>query len=129
MVSALLPRGDASVVTVERDRRIAALAARGNWPAFVDFRVGNALDFLPQLGTFDLLFADSPDAKWRGLDKTIGSLKPGGLLIVDDMNPVTGMTAERRAMLAEVRRTLFSSPILATVDMRHGSGVILSARH
>ncbi len=34
---------DVTVITIEKDPRTAALAARGAWPQFVDLRVGDAL--------------------------------------------------------------------------------------
>jgi len=58
IVSALLPRTDVTVTTVEKDPQTATLAAQGAWPKSVDLRHGDALDLLPGLGTFDLIFAD-----------------------------------------------------------------------
>jgi demethylmenaquinone methyltransferase/2-methoxy-6-polyprenyl-1,4-benzoquinol methylase len=128
IVSGLLPRTDVTVTTVERDPRTAQLAALGSWPGFVDLRRGDALDVLHEGGTFDLIFADARGGKWEGLDLTMAALNPGSLLVVDDMTPVPEWAAEQQARQDEVRRALLTSPLLTSVELSHGSGVILSAR-
>jgi len=130
IVSGLLPRTDAMVLTVESDYQTAALAVRGDWPSFVELRRGDALDVLARTGgTFDLIFADAPEGKWHGLDQTIAALAPHGLLIVDDMTPLPEWTDSHRAAQERVRRTLLAAPELTSVELAHGSGVILSSRH
>lgn len=129
IVSGLLPRTDVMLLTVESDRQTAALAARGDWPSFAELRHGDALDVLARTGgTFDLIFADAPEGKWHGLDQTIAALAPRGLLIVDDMTPLPGWTDSHRAAQEQVRRTLLTAPELTSVELTHGSGVILSTR-
>jgi predicted O-methyltransferase YrrM len=128
IVSGLLPRTDVQVVTVERDPRLARIAAEQDWPPFVDMRVADALTELDTLGTFDLIFADAPAGKWSGLERTIAALNPGGLLVVDDMTPAGWMTAEHRRRQAEVRRQLLTCTALTSAEIRHGSGVMLSVR-
>jgi predicted O-methyltransferase YrrM len=129
IVSGLLPRTDVTVTTVELDPQTAELAAQGSWPGFVDLRLGDALDVLSEGGAFDLIFADAPGGKSKGLDLTISALSPRGLLVVDDMTPMAQWPAEQHAKQAGVRRALLSSPLLTAVELGHGSGVILCARH
>lgn len=129
MASGLLPRTDVTVITIEKNPQTAAVAARGDWPGFVDLRVGDALDMLDQTGTFDLIFADAQAGKWAGLDRTIEALNPHGLLIVDDMTPTAEWASEQRVRQGEVRRTLLTSPLLTSTELDHGSGIVLSARH
>ena len=50
IASGLLPRTDVEVISVEADPQRAELAARGDWPAFVGFRRGDALDLLARAG-------------------------------------------------------------------------------
>jgi predicted O-methyltransferase YrrM len=128
IVSGLLPRTDVTVITVEKDESYYELAGKQDWPAFVDRRSGDALEALAILGTFDLIFADAPRGKWEGVDRTIAALRPGGLLVVDDMNRRLGTTASHRTAQDELRRLLLTSSLLHSVDMRLGSGVILGAR-
>lgn len=129
ITSGLLPRTDVTVITVEKDPAIAVLAAGGDWPAFVDLRCADALTVLAsEPGGFDLIFADAPGGKWEGLDRTIAALAPHGLLIVDDMIATTQWDAGQHTRQREVRQALLASPLLTTVELEHGSGVILSTR-
>jgi demethylmenaquinone methyltransferase/2-methoxy-6-polyprenyl-1,4-benzoquinol methylase len=125
----LLPRDDVTVITIEKDPQTAALAACGAWPQFVDLRVGDALGVLGEAAAFDLIFADAPGGKWAGLDRTIAALRPHGLLVVDDMTPTPEWTTEQHARQDDVRQALLTSPLLTSVELDHGSGVILATRH
>jgi predicted O-methyltransferase YrrM len=129
IASALLPRADVTVITVEKDPGTAALAAQGDWPGFVELRCADALDVLGEAGRFDLIFADAQGGKWEGLDRTIAALAPHGMLIVDDMTPAPQWDTEQHARQQQVRQALLTSPLLTSVELRHGSGVILSTRH
>ncbi|WP_188189280.1 O-methyltransferase [Nonomuraea sp. SYSU D8015] len=129
LASGLLPRSDVTVTTVERDAERAALVASAGWPAFVDFRVGDALELLPGLGTYDLIFADAEGGKQVGLELTIAALNPRGVLVVDDMVPAPGVVWDQEFAGRQdtVRRTLLGHDRLVAVDMPgHGSGVIVA---
>jgi predicted O-methyltransferase YrrM len=89
ITSGLLPRTDVKVTTIENDRQTAALAARGDWPSCVSLRYGQALGVFAEGGTYDLIFADAPEGKWYGLAQPIAALAPHGMLVVDDMAPMS----------------------------------------
>ncbi|WP_327587386.1 class I SAM-dependent methyltransferase [Nonomuraea sp. NBC_00507] len=129
LVSGLLPRADVTVTTIECDLGRAELVTNGDWPGFVDFRSGDALDLLPGLGTFDLVFADAEAGKQVGLELTIAALSPRGMLVVDDMVPAPAVVwdAEFAGRQEAVRRTLLGHERLVAVELAgHGSGVILA---
>ena len=128
ITSALLPRADVTVLSVEKDPQTAALAARGDWPGFVELRCADALAVLGEPGEFDLIFADAQGGKWQGLDRTIAALAARGLLVVDDMTATPQWDAGQRARQQEVRHALLASPLLTSAELGHGSGVILSTR-
>jgi predicted O-methyltransferase YrrM len=129
LVSGLLPRTDVTVTSVELDPGTSALAAQEDWPSFVDLRVADALDFLQNAGGgFDLIFADSPGGKSVGLDRTIAGINPRGTLVVDDMTPIEEWPDDFKAGQQRVRGTLFEHPDLLSVELDHGSGVIVSVR-
>jgi len=128
ITSGLLPRTDVTVTTVENDRQTAALAARGDWPSFVSLCHGGALGLLAEGSTYDLIFADAPDGKWHGLDRTIAALGPHGMLIVDDMTPMPEWSETQRARQSQVRQRLLTAPQLISAELAVGSGVILSTR-
>ncbi|MGI5237376.1 O-methyltransferase [Dactylosporangium sp. CA-139066] len=131
LVSGLLPRTDVSLVSVEIDPDTAALAAAAAWPAFVQLRVGDALEFLSQAaaeGGFDLIFADAAGGKAKGLEHTLARLNPRGTLVVDDMRPVDDWPEDFKVRQDAVRRALFADPALVSVELDHGSGVIVATR-
>jgi len=94
IVTGLGDRRDVEVVTVERDPRLAESLRAWPWPAFVRLLQADALDALGRLGTFDLVFPDSHAGKYLGLDRTLAALRPGGMLLVDDMTPMPAAGGE-----------------------------------
>lgn len=128
LVSGLAGRTDVALVTVESDPRLAALARSGEWPWFVELVEGDVLDVLGGLGAFDLVFADAQGGKWEGLDRTIGALRPNGVLVVDDMRPQQSWTDYHRSKQEMVRRTLLGHPDLDAIELDVGSGVIVCTR-
>jgi predicted O-methyltransferase YrrM len=129
IVTGLGERRDVEVVTVERDALLAEALRGWRWPAFVRLLHADALDALGRLGTFDLVFPDSHAGKYLGFDRTLAALRPGGLLLVDDMKPGPTAGAQEWSERAELRRTLFGHPELQAIDMDWCSGVILATRH
>ncbi|WP_327009340.1 class I SAM-dependent methyltransferase [Dactylosporangium sp. NBC_01737] len=129
LVRGLGERTDVTVTSVELDPRTAAVAATQAWPSFVDLRVADACVFLPTAaGAFDLIFADAPGGKTEGLDLTIAALRPRGILAVDDMRPAADWPEDFTARQDGVRRTLVEHPHLVSVELDHGSGMVLSTR-
>jgi predicted O-methyltransferase YrrM len=128
IVHGLEPRDDVEVVSIEFDATSVACARRCEWPPFVSIVEGDALALLPESGMFDLVFADSEGGKWEGLDTTISSLRPGGLLLVDDMTPARWASDEHRTKTEAVRTRLLSDPQLVAVEITQGTGIVLCAR-
>lgn len=129
IVAGVASRDDVEVVTIESDGAVAASARSAWWPSWVRFVEGDVLAVLADLGTFDLVFADAQGGKWDGLDRTIGVLRPNGVLLVDDMRPQQWWTDGQRSKMEMVRRTLLGHPELDAIELDLGSGVILSTRH
>jgi len=121
-------RQDIELISVELDPATAAIARRGDWPRYVTLRQGNVLDLFDQLGTFDLIFADAQGGKWERLDRTIGALRPGGMVVVDDMTPPVWLDDLHRRKTAEVRAQLFSHADLVAAELAEASGMILATR-
>jgi predicted O-methyltransferase YrrM len=125
LIDGLGARTDVEVHTVEVD---PALARTGDRPSFVHQHLGDVLGLFDTLGTFDLIFADAPGGKWQGLDRTIAALRPGGLLLVDDMTPPAWGSDEHKFQTRRVRDTLLHHPGLRAVELAWSSGLILCAR-
>ena len=128
IVSGLGERTDVEVVSVDIDSTMLEIARREPWPAWVRFQLGDGAELVGSLGHFDLVFADAPGGKIRGLDVTVGALRPGGLLVVDDMDLGRHEDAELRAALAGVREHLLRDETLVCAELDYSSGVIVAAR-
>jgi demethylmenaquinone methyltransferase/2-methoxy-6-polyprenyl-1,4-benzoquinol methylase len=129
IIHGLGARGDVEVVSVEQSPDVAALARTADWPSFVTIMTGDAVNLLPDLGGFDLIFADSEGGKWEGLDLTIAALRPGGQIIVDDMTPPEWSSDNHRVKTTEAKLRLTTDPRLIAVEIASASGLILCTRH
>lgn len=89
---------------------------------------GDALEVLHVRGTFDLIFADAPGGKWDELDTTVAVLRPGGHLLVDDMNPPAFADGEHESKTREVRERLLTHRDLVSVEIAWATGLILCTR-
>jgi predicted O-methyltransferase YrrM len=124
-------RSDVEVVTVESAPELAAQVQSCGWPDWVSIEVGDGAELVGTLGQFDLIFPDAPGGKIFELRKTIAALRPGGLLIVDDMDLSRHLIAHHPdlpAALRSVRYRLVNDPALVCADLPFGSGVILATR-
>ncbi len=128
IVHGLGPRRDVELTTVDWAPEMSDLARGNPWPDYVRFLVEDAVAVLPTLGAFDLIFADSPGGKWQGLVLTIEALRPGGVLVVDDMMPQVDWTEEQAANQERVHETLLHHPELVSCDLKWATGVLLSVR-
>jgi predicted O-methyltransferase YrrM len=128
VVHGLAGRDDVEVITVEVDPATAAVARRLAWPAYVRFLVADAVEVLPGLGRFDLVFADALGGKWDRLDLTVDALAGGGFLLVDDMTPTPGWGDEQAAQQSGVRAALVGHADLVSCELDWATGVVLCTR-
>jgi predicted O-methyltransferase YrrM len=124
----LTGRADATINSVERDGRLAELAAAVPWPVVVEVHTGDAETLLPVLGVFDLVFADAEGGKWTGLDLTIAALRPGGVLLVDDMDLARYPDERHAAAVFRVRESLLTDPRLVAAELPAATGLIVATR-
>ena len=115
---------------MEVDPRTAAVAATEDWPSSVTVHVADAVEALPRLGSFDLIFADAQGGKTERLDLTISALAPGGHLLVDDMAPKPGNALHESLwpQIEHVRERLLTDPRLRSAELAFASGVILATK-
>jgi len=111
-ILAALPHGT-SFVTVELDPDRAAHARAALAGTEAQVLEGDWRDHLPQLGPFDVLFADGG----TGYDEVVDLLAPGGLLVKDDLTPGSPIEgdATREALLLDPR--LEATEIMVTPEM------------
>lgn len=88
----------------------------------------DAVEHLQEFGKFDLIFADAQGGKWDRLDLTIEALRPGGVLLVDDMIPEDWWDEKQQQKQNEVTHTLLTHADLVTIEMEWATGVILCVR-
>lgn len=124
----LAGRDDVSVVSVEHDPGTAGLAAAGDWPGWVRIVTGDAVALLPDLGEFDLVFADAEGGKWTRLDLSVAALRDGGQLLLDDLDPDRYELPEHKATVTGIRRMLHADEGLAVAELPVGSGLLLATR-
>ena len=85
-------------------------------------------DLVGTIGSFDLIFPDAPGGKIFKLRKTISTLRPGGFLLVDDMDLSVHSDPELRNGLASVRERLIEHPDLVCAELPFASGVIIASK-
>jgi demethylmenaquinone methyltransferase/2-methoxy-6-polyprenyl-1,4-benzoquinol methylase len=128
IVHGLGERDDATVYTVDTNQEMLATVATAGWPGFVEFVCDDGARAVADFAPFDLVFADAPGGKLEGLGSTIGALVPGGVLVVDDMDPSLHADDGLSDALAEVRERLLSDPALVAAELDFASGVIVATK-
>nr|WP_246469808.1 class I SAM-dependent methyltransferase [Streptomyces olivoverticillatus] len=121
-------RDDVEVVSIELDGELAAAVARARWPRWVRLVEGDAREALGRLGSFDLLFLDAPGIKTQGLSEIVAALRPGGVLLVDDMAPDNVDDPAWRDRNSAMRERIFGDPLLVCAELTYSSGLILATR-
>ncbi|MCX5610104.1 class I SAM-dependent methyltransferase [Streptomyces sp. NBC_00047] len=123
----LRSRSDVEVVSVEVDRNMSELVSSAGWPDWVSLVVGDAREVIPTLGTFDLTFLDIPgELKASVLDDAITALRPGGQLLIDDMNPY--WRKFRKPIDGCDPEQLLEDPRVVCALLQYSSGMILVSR-
>ncbi|MEH1926403.1 O-methyltransferase [Nostoc sp.] len=128
IVSALHP--DSTLITIESDRQLAKLvqqlfADKSNVRALLgDWR--DLLIYAP----FDLLFADGGKAKLTEPQTLITALKPGGLILLDDLTPEECWPPEWHGRTDPIREFWLKDPRIAATEIRltARNSVILATR-
>ena len=125
LATGLESRPDVEAISVEVDADLVAPGRSETWPARVKLVEVDILDVLAKLGQFDLVFADAQSGEWQGLERTVQALRPGGILIVDDMHSPDDSDEHPDHA---VRRARYDHQSLITAEFALGSGVMLATR-
>lgn len=128
LVHGLGERSDVEVVTVELDDEVQQTARSAPWPPWVHFESGNGAEVVGRLREFDLIFPDAPGGKIFKLGQTVAALRPGGVLIVDDMDLTRHDDEDLGAALAVVRQRLVDNSELVCAELGYSSGVIVAVK-
>jgi predicted O-methyltransferase YrrM len=121
-------RTDVEVVSIELERVLADATRSVRWPSWVSIVERDGADLVETIGSFDLIFPDAPGGKIFKLDSTISTLRPGGLLLVDDMDLAAHEDPELRDGLASVRERMATHPDLVCAELPMAGGVIVATK-
>jgi predicted O-methyltransferase YrrM len=100
------------LVTVEIDPDRAAIAQeRLARRANIELLVGDWRDLLPQLGPFELVFADGGLRSASDWERILPLVRSGGLIVKDDLTPGRAIEGD------PVREFLLRDPRLAAVEV------------
>ncbi len=128
MASSLSP--DTQLITIELDVERARAAREVLEPA-PNVRVlqGDWHELLSH-GPFDMLFVDGGSGKQQEQDAVLGALRPGGLVVLDDLWPQGMEPPELRGKPHPVREFWLNDPRLAATEILTGPrmAVILATR-
>jgi predicted O-methyltransferase YrrM len=81
------------------------------------------------LGAFDLVFVDAAPVKYRqAADSIVRMLRPGGMLVIDDL--LVGPTTSELEVVEKdaLRRSLLHHPELRALELDWSSGVIVATK-
>ena len=121
-------RTDVEVVSVESEARLADAVRTYPWPAHVRIVTADAMAMLDTLGTFDLVFADAAPVKYGHIGSVLAALRPGGILVIDDIRATARTNEAKRAERNAMRSMLLRRPDIRAVDVDWSSGVIVAAK-
>jgi predicted O-methyltransferase YrrM len=130
IVHGLGDRADVTVRSVESDAALAESARALGWPPAVAIVHGDALDELRRADAYDLIFADAQGGKTEGLELTLAALAPGGVLVMDDMDPVPEdpFHTELFPAIDAAGEAVLRHPDLVAARLDHGTGVVVAVR-
>jgi predicted O-methyltransferase YrrM len=141
LARALPDDGELISFEIDRERHSAAQSyfARARLQAHVDLRLQDAREGLAELtGPFDLAFLDGVKAEYdEYLDLVVPLLRPGGLVVVDNVlmsgavaegRAIDGWSEERVATARAFNRHFLGHPELVGTITPVGDGIALAVR-
>jgi predicted O-methyltransferase YrrM len=119
-----------TLVSVDTNGNYQAIARRSlGQDSRIELITEDGLEFLNRTSDneFDLIFGDTWPGKYIGFDQVLRVLKPGGVLLFDDMLPQPNWPADHPAKVADLLEKIASLPSdqFATVRMSWGTGHVL----
>ena len=77
---------------------------------------------------FDMIFADAWSGKFFELDEALGLLKPGGLYVVDDLQPLPTWPEGHAAKVEKLLEQLSNKPELILAKLELSTGILIAAK-
>src|SRR5690554_176277 len=89
LAKGLAPSGKLITIDIngELEERVKTFFDKSGLSAKIDYRIGNALDIIPQLkGNFDMVFIDADKTNYNNYySLLVDRINPGGLLLADNV--------------------------------------------
>jgi len=128
IVHGLGRRTDVRVLSAEIDESLGESAAGFAWPPYVDLKIADGAAVLADQGPFDLVFADAPPLKFDDFSVLFESLRPGGMLVIDDMGPKAEARNPGSTRIDELRQVILGHRGLVAADVDWSTGMIVATR-
>jgi predicted O-methyltransferase YrrM len=116
------------LVSVEVDSRLVDIARQWPWPPHVQILTADAVQVISGLGDFNLVFADAASFKFGHIGSVVQVLRPGGILVIDDLEVTTETSELERAKLDALRKELLQHRELRVVEMAWATGLALASK-
>jgi predicted O-methyltransferase YrrM len=128
IITGLRERNDVEVISIESEQRLSKAASTWPWPANVKILTADALDVLATVGTFDLVFADAAPIKYGNIGTVLSALRPGGVLVIDDLVSDSKTTDQQQTEKDTLRRSLLRNSQLQALELDWSTGLILATK-
>lgn len=124
LVAGLEGRDDVELLTIEVEERLAEVAGEWPWPSFVRLLLADATEATLE-PNYDLVFVDAAPVKYGDISRAVAALRPGGILVVDDLHAGPRTTDTERCEKEVLRQYLLGRSDLHAVELDWSSGVIM----
>jgi predicted O-methyltransferase YrrM len=128
IVSGLAERTDVEVTSCEVDPALLADLASRQWPDFVRIIDADGTTVLAEASGYWLIFLDAASVKYSVSHSFLDRIRPGSLLVLDDMAREDGAEddLDQRADLVDQLR---SRPDFTVAELEYATGLVLCAKN
>lgn len=118
------------LISVEMDEEIQNIAKTCIQDERVSFVTMDGGEFIAEQRDkmFDVIFADTWPGKYYALEETLNMVKPGGLYIIDDLNPVDSWPEGHAEKAQQLIQILHAHEAFHIVELNWSTGLIIAAR-
>lgn len=122
---------ESTLLTVESDEALQAIAQKhlGSDKRVQFFAMDGEILINELKGeAFDFIFADTWPGKFYALDETLDLLKPGGLYIIDDLNPVATWSEGHPQKVEDLISYLDAREDLWITKLNWSTGIMIATK-
>jgi predicted O-methyltransferase YrrM len=120
-----------TLVSVDTNLRFQSVARRVlGGDSRLTLVLEDGVDFVSRqpAASFDLVFADALRGKFEGLDETLAVIKPGGILLIDDLLPQPNWPEGHGEKVPPLIDRLTADEQFHIVRMAWASGIIIAVK-